>query len=751
MQNPCKLILSFFVSVIITISCCFHASAQTHKIDSLTQALKKNTGDTMQVLNLGKLSYEYENLGSYPIADSLALKALKLGTQVNYQHGIALAYNQIGSIAEDMGNYQKALENFSKALSIRKQQKDKSGTASSLKRIGNVYNEESEYTLALGYFIEASKTYEEIQDKHGIAMVHDNIGSVYTNQGNYAKALEEHLNALKVLDDLKDTSNMIYAYQHIGNVYSDRREYTKALDQYNNALVLSEKKQDTTNIADAESNIGLVYSITGDYSKALEKNFAALEIRTKHGDKNGIATSLINIGGIYYAQQDFPKSLDYINKSLDIFQEIGNKDGVANCLDGIGQIYLMEKNYPKAIEYENKSLDLAKNIGSLQGIASSYETMSSTMELMGNSGKALEYYKAHISYQDSIYNKENTKKMVQAEMNYDFEKKQAAEKAEQDKKDALQAEEVKKQKVVIYSVLGILLLVIGFAVFAYRSNLQKQKANRELDIKNKKIEAAYTIIETKNHEITDSINYAQRIQQAILPNKKDIQESIPESFVLFKPKDIVSGDFYFFAKQNKTKFIAAVDCTGHGVPGAFMSMIGWEKISDAVEQTKHTGDILKLVNKGIRTSLHQSNDEDSTRDGMDIALCAIEQTATGTGLTYAGANRPLWIIKNGTRQIDEIKATKRAIGGFSEEEQNFENHILELVKGDSFYIFSDGYADQFGGEKKKKLTTKKFRELIAEICHLPMAEQEKKLDNFIENWKAGNEQIDDILVIGVRV
>jgi serine phosphatase RsbU (regulator of sigma subunit) len=751
MLNPCKLISLFFKVVVITSFLCSSLVAQNQKIDSLALALKKSTNDTLRVYNLNKMSYEFENIGNYPMADSLAREALKLGITADYQRGIALAYTQVASVYEDLGNYQKALEYFSKALTIRKQLKDKSGVASSTKRIGFVYNEESEYMLALGYFLEASKIYEEIQDKHGIAMVHDNMGSVYANQGNNAKALEEHLNALKVLEELKDTSNMIYAYQHIGNVYNNQRDYGKALEQYKHALVLSQKKQDTANIADAESNIGLAYGLSGNYPKALEENFKALAIRTKHGDKNGIATSLINIGGIYDYEKDYPKALDYINKSLSIFQEIGNKDGVANCLDGIGQVYLLQKNYPKALEYENKSLDIAKNIGSLDGIASSYQTLSNTMELVGKPHQALEYFKDYIAYQDSLFNKENTKKTVQAEMNYDFEKKQAAEKAEQDKKDALQAAEVNKQKIVIYSVLGILLLVIGFAILAYRSNLQKQRANRELDIKNKKIEAAYTIIETKNHEITDSINYAQRIQQAILPNEKEIQRNLPESFILFKPKDIVSGDFYFFAKKDETKFIAAVDCTGHGVPGAFMSMIGWEKLNDAVEQTQHVGDILKLLNRGIKTSLHQSNDRDSTRDGMDVAICSLLPNSTGVNLNYSGANRPLWLVKKTSKEIEEIKATKRSIGGFSEEDQTFENHSLAMQRGDSFYIFSDGYADQFGGEKKKKLTTKKFRELILDICHLPMPEQEKHLSAFIENWKAGDEQIDDILVIGVRV
>ncbi|HTB05602.1 MAG TPA: SpoIIE family protein phosphatase, partial [Bacteroidia bacterium] len=220
-----------------------------------------------------------------------------------------------------------------------------------------------------------------------------------------------------------------------------------------------------------------------------------------------------------------------------------------------------------------------------------------------------------------------------------------------------------------------------------------------------------------------------------------------QSFTLFKPKDIVSGDFYFFSKQNDTILIAATDCTGHGVPGALMSMIGMEHLHDAVEQSDNPADILSILNKGIKKSLHQSQKNDSTRDGMDIALCAVQ----GNSLTYAGANRPLWIIRSNSDTIEEIKPTKRAIGGFTEGEQLFEQHTLDLQSGDTIYLFSDGYADQFGGPNGKKLTTRKFKNALLSLKHKRMYEQEQELDKLFEEWKQEEEQVDDVLIIGVRV
>lgn len=259
----------------------------------------------------------------------------------------------------------------------------------------------------------------------------------------------------------------------------------------------------------------------------------------------------------------------------------------------------------------------------------------------------------------------------------------------------------------------------------------------------------YNSLSEKNKDITDSINYARRIQQAKLPSRKEIQVELPNSFILFKPKDIVSGDFYYFHKNENSVFIASADCTGHGVPGAFMSIIGIEKLNDALKLSTDTSEILSHLNKGVKISLRQTDREESTRDGMDIAFCSVDKKTRV--VKYAGANRPLWIIRNGQTELEEIKATKNAIGGLTEDDQHFETHEIILQKGDTFYIFTDGYADQFSGQNGKKLYTKKFKEILVNIQSKTMQEQETYLDNFIENWKAGKPQVDDILVIGVQL
>ena len=276
---------------------------------------------------------------------------------------------------------------------------------------------------------------------------------------------------------------------------------------------------------------------------------------------------------------------------------------------------------------------------------------------------------------------------------------------------------------------------------------QNQLLEEQVKVRTAEIVEQKEIIEEKNKDITDSINYAKRIQDVVLTAKEIKYKLFPDAFVLFKPKDIVSGDFYWFAEKNGKRLIAACDCTGHGVPGALMSMVGNNVLNQIVNERALTepDEILTQLDKQVRSTLKQDENAE-TKDGMDLALLSFKGELE---VSYAGANRPLWIVRDNA--INEIKATKISIGGqVYENRAEFKGHKVDLVKGDTIYIFSDGYADQFSSSDKK-LMTKRFKEIILSIQNLSMAEQEKYLDEFIEKWKGGLEQTDDILVIGIRV
>ncbi|MDP1747120.1 MAG: tetratricopeptide repeat protein [Bacteroidota bacterium] len=683
--------------------------AQNKNIDSLFTLQKTDKPDSNKVNHSLSLGREFIKIGLYDTALYYCNSALQLAQQLNFKNGIASSYSIIGTVFYYQGDYSSTLDYYFKALKINEELNNKKEIVKQLSNIGLVFYKQGNYRKALDNYFKSVKIAEELDNKSSLANTLSNIGLVYRSQGDYTKALNYYFKALKISKELGNVDITAYLLGNIGNVYKEQKDYFKALDNYLEVLKTTE----------------------------------GLE------NKNLIATALGNIGTVYAYQRDYTKATDYFFKALKIAEELGNKDGIALNLSNIGKVYTSIGKFKEAEQYLKRANALYDSIGNMNDLLQMEIYLSQLYDTTGRGKEALIHYKKAITIKDTLFSQENKKELVRKEMQYDFDKKEAAAKAQQEKKDAVTVEEKQRQKVIIYSISVGLFLVLLLAFFIFRGYRLKQKANIIITQQKAEVENQKELVEIKNKEITDSITYARRIQQAKLPKKEEIYAALARSFILFKPKDIVSGDFYFFHKNERIVFIASADCTGHGVPGAFMSMIGSEKLEDAVSQTTDTSEILKLLNNGIKTALHQSENDESTRDGMDIALCSID--TENRIVKYAGANRPIWIIRKGQTQVEETKATKKAIGGFTEDKQHFDTHELKLRQGDTFYIFTDGYADQFGGEDGKKLMTKKFKEILLDIQDKTMQEQEKYLNTFVDNWRGKREQIDDILVIGIRL
>lgn len=299
------------------------------------------------------------------------------------------------------------------------------------------------------------------------------------------------------------------------------------------------------------------------------------------------------------------------------------------------------------------------------------------------------------------------------------------------------------------------------ALLKEKKILEDKVTERTAEVVKQKEELVHQneIIEEKNKDITDSINYAEKIQRAILPDPERIQKALPESFILFQPRDIVSGDFFWYAEppvqagKGPAILLAAADCTGHGVPGAFMSMINTSLLNEAVNEKKilQPNEILNQVRRGIISALKQKGTSGEQKDGMDVGIISLEMQSGSCKLQFAGANNSMYIIrKSDPSTIEEIDPDPMPVA-ISDRMYDFKNNEIELVKGDSFYIFTDGYADQFGGPKGKKFKYLQFKQLLISIQDKSMAEQKHILDQTMVNWKGELEQIDDILVIGVRI
>jgi serine phosphatase RsbU (regulator of sigma subunit) len=400
-------------------------------------------------------------------------------------------------------------------------------------------------------------------------------------------------------------------------------------------------------------------------------------------------------------------------------------------------------------KYLLQSLELSESINDFEGIKETNQNLSVLYDTLGKITanpalaknyfqQSLEHYRKFIEARDSIVNAENIRSQTRAEMNYEFEMKEMTMK----EKQKLDDERNRRQRMISWFAVGGLVLVSVFSVLLL-------KRFRITSRQKKIIEQQKKIVEEKNKDITDSISYAKKIQEAIFTEKEVKYRLFPDAFVLLLPRDIVSGDFYWFAEKNGRRLIASVDCTGHGVPGAFMSMIGNYFLQEAVNEKGIVRPdlILGELRHLVIDSLKQKGEEGETRDGMDVALLSFDDAANT--VEYAGANNPLWLIRNG--ELTEYEPDKRPIGYFSGLDLPFTNHKIKLRRGDVLYIFTDGYADQFGGAEGKKFKYRQFEELLLSVHGRPMPEQEKILTERFNEWKGPLEQVDDVCVIGIRV
>jgi serine phosphatase RsbU (regulator of sigma subunit) len=648
------------------------------------------------------------------------------------------------------------------ALDLSNRTNNSKGKINSCNTIGNSYYLEGDYNSSLEYYLKALKIVEEIGDKKGIANSMMGIGNIYSAQGNNKLSLEYQLKSLKIREELNDKDGIAGCYNNIGIIYMDLKEYEKALDY----------------------------------------QLKSLRMKEEAGDKKGTSSNLGNIGAIYYQQGNYPLALEYQQKAFAIRKELNNKKGIAMSYIDIGNIYEKQGKYQEAIQSQHAAIRTAREVGYKVALEGGYLGLSSAYEKLDSTKQALEYYKLYKEIKDSIFNKENSARLIEMQTRFDSERKekeialltksreilnlqakqqqlelsrqkmeavqkekeielkekelsgQRLENEAKNKEIKFQQAEVDKQKVIRNSIAGGLVLLCVLAFLLVMGIRQKQKANRLLEQKNNEIEAAYKIIETnrdqiaeKNKSITDSIHYAQRIQYAMLPSKEDMDNVLKEYFIFYKPKDIVSGDFYFFAHTNNKVVLAVVDCTGHGVPGAFMSMIGNDLLNQIIIEKGITkpSEVLNLLNKGVKRALKQESAKSETTDGMDIALCSID--LRNNKLEFSGAMRPLF---HASGELKKIAGDKASIGGATEEDFTFTNHELQLQQGDSIYIFTDGYLDQFGGEKGKKFMAKNFRNLIETVHKRKMEDQYQQLNDTLKNWAKDKEQVDDILVMGVK-
>ncbi|MGZ3866025.1 MAG: tetratricopeptide repeat protein [Bacteroidia bacterium] len=628
------------------------------------------------------------------------------------------------------------------ALELSQRSGYKEGEGGARDILGEVHYRKGEFEEAEVELNKALEIYTSLEHKQGIAETQNQLGTVFCKRGDNEQAIKNFTEALPVFEELKNLDGLTATYINIGLVYDNLGEDKKALECYQKAIEYAKENKDENAIASCYNNMGGVYTDLKQHDMALECLNRSMEIKEKLNNKAGVAGSLNNIGAIYYEMQNFKLALEYFQKAYLIKTEIGDKNGMVSSCNNIGAIYYEIGNYPEAEKYLTEAYKLAVKIGSKNFAVDCLDGLVDLYKKTGDYKKALNFREQFCAYKDTLFNVESAKNISEVQTRFETEKKE--------KENEILSLRLKNESFVKYIFICAAFLLFVLAFFIFRGLRQKQKANVILEEKSRIIEQQKHIVEEQNKDITDSIRYAERIQQAIFPPEQVWSTILPDSFVYFRPKDMLSGDFYWVEEKGDLIFVATADCTGHGVPGALISIVNYNLLNKAVLEREITdpAEILNAVNNWLTVSLHQTYQESTVRDGMDVSLCVINKKTLS--LEFAGANNPVYIFKS--KNFEALQADKFPVGAFVEEHlQSFTTKKMQLQKGDVIYLFSDGYADQFGGPNGKKFKYKQLKDLLGSIYTMPVSEQRRILDEKMTGWRGSLEQVDDILVVGIRV
>ncbi|MEY4109880.1 MAG: hypothetical protein RLZZ46_234 [Bacteroidota bacterium] len=780
---------SIFLRPFLILSCfllCLFSHAQPLAEAKRNAALANFKGISEKIDFLNQQADAQLDEGNFEQAMFCLNKALELLKNQNLPYKAIVTYQNLGNVQSDMGNNAEALAFYNQALELAKSSANKKEMASCLNLIANVHQFQGEYARALQLYASALQINTAINEKQGIIKNHINIGNTHGFQGNMKGELNSYESALKIARELHDLNLISKCLNNLSVCFYNQGNYPEALNYLLQALKINETAGNKVLIAGNYLNIGLVYNQQKNYEEALKYQMKSLEINRELRLKAEMALNYTSLYQIYDNLNEFDLAHKFIEEALRINLESGNLDRLQDNYNNLGHLELRRGNYREALENLKRSLEINTKISKPEGISLNRTNLAKVYIKTGSLNKARsilteshiptlqtrnkflikEHYQTLVNldsiqsdwksaylhhyilnlYKDSLLNESNTKKLVQSQMQYDFDKRQEADRLKQATKDALAVQEKKRQRLITIIIALALLLVVLFSVLLLNRFRLTLKQKKIIEAQKQKVEIQKTLIEEKNRQVTDSINYARKIQSAILPPLNEFRQKLPQSFILYLPKDIVAGDFYWQQQLKEEVLFAACDCTGHGVPGAMVSVVCSNALNRAIKEFHKTrpGDILDTTLQLVLENF--SSSEGELKDGMDLALCSYNPRTRM--LQYAGANNPLWLVRD--KELIELKADKQCIG-YNYQTRPFSQHELQLQTGDMVYLSSDGYADQFGGKDgKKKLTRKRFKEILSQISELSIEQQQQSLFDFFQTHRGAHDQIDDVLVLGFR-
>ncbi|MCU0443741.1 MAG: tetratricopeptide repeat protein [Microscillaceae bacterium] len=607
---------------------------------------------------------------------------------------------------------------------------------------------------------------EKIKDWQGVAYSHRLIGGIHRLQGNYDQALTAYFASLKVCEKYELKDDIAKALNNIGLVYRSQKNLEEALHYHQKSLSLAQALKDNELIANNLNNIGLIYRAKNQIDDCIESTRQALRIYQKIKHQEGIINATNNIGKAFEKADKLDSALYYYQNVLALAEKSQNINLISENLVSIASVYSQQPQKTElAMPILEKSLQYARQMNNKEREMDIYKIFSEIYEEKGDESQALLFYKKSVAIKDSLFTKEKNHQIAQIQVSYESEKK--------DQELALKNSEIKQQALLRnFLIIGILAFV-GVIVWLIRNNRQKQLLNKKLDeqkqeilVQNEEllqqqeeilthrdfIEAANQELAKQNAFVQKSIQSASTIQKAVLPSELKMTNILNQDnfFLINLPRDIVSGDFYWVDVLDNQTFIVLADCTGHGVAGAFMSMIGTMLLNKVIleEKTREPHLILEKLHQNIFSALDQAHSKDE--NGMEIAVCRIEKTNNGVQLKFAGAKRMMYYFEVNQLIFNELVENRRAIGGSQENPPAFESQQIELNLPAYIYLCSDGFADQ-NNLNRKKFGEKNLFELLKNASQLPFTQQKNTIWQALQNHQNTAEQRDDILFMGIKI
>ncbi len=582
--------------------------------------------------------------------------------------------------------------------------------------------------------------------------IYDYEGIIYIRNGDYERAVSSLYKSITYALQYKDSVLLYDAYNHLGSVHFYRMKYQEACNTYKRALSYQNSAIKKNGVLSLYDNIGLCFSNNNQYDSALFYQLKVIKNLDIADDSSLYAESCVNIASTYMLLKDFVSAKPYLEQAVSISTNLKNEYGQLVSNLTISRLYFQTNQVDKAIQHLEIAYQLAQKLNSLNQLKVVYSSFSEIYASKGDFKLAYHYQKLLGEIIVKLYEDENTEALNELSTKYETQQKQQ-QILLLTKDSELKQETIKLNRIIYSAVASVLGIICLFFIYLFR---KKRKDNKILLEKNEAIasqkqhiEQQHEELELKNTEITDSINYAKRIQASVIPSDSLLKRILPNSFVYFMPKDIVSGDFYWLSEVNQKIYFAIADCTGHGVPGAMMSMLGSSLLDKIIsnEQDQFPADILKEQHKEIDYTINENVEQRDSKDGMDIAFIMIDKP--NKKVYFSGAGRPAYLIYNNELQI--LKGDKYSIGGIIDTETaTFSQHEMDIEAGMQIYLFSDGVPDQFGGEQKKKLMTKNLQKLLLQISKKPITEQSSAFKLEFERWKENTEQTDDVCLAGIQ-